>query len=59
MSQRTLLLLSQDNAHYERLLKAANLPHLRILQANNQLDAEKNGSHVFRKSQKLLMLQEK
>lgn len=26
MSQRTLLLLSQDNAHYERLLKAANLP---------------------------------
>ncbi len=31
MSQRTLLLLSQDNAHYERLLKAANLPHLRIL----------------------------
>ena len=25
MSQRTLLLLSQDNAHYERLLKAAHL----------------------------------
>lgn len=41
MSQRTLLLLSQDNAHYERLLKAAHLPHLRILTADNQRDAEK------------------
>ena len=41
MSQRTLLLLSQDNAHYERLLKAAHLPHLRILRADNQSDAEK------------------
>lgn len=41
MSQRTLLLLSQDNAHYERLLKAANLPHLRILRADNPGDAEK------------------
>lgn len=41
MSQRTLLLLSQDNHHYERLLKAANLPHLRILRADNQGEAEK------------------
>lgn len=41
MSQRTLLLLSQDNAHYERLLKAANLPHLHILRADNPADAEK------------------
>ena len=41
MSQRTLLLLSQDNAHYERLLKAAHLPHLRILRADNQSEAEK------------------
>lgn len=40
MSQRTLLLLSQDNAHYERLLKAAHLPHLRILRADNQSEAE-------------------
>lgn len=41
MSQRTLLLLSQDNTHYERLLKAAHLPHLRILQADNQSEAER------------------
>lgn len=41
MSQRTLLLLSQDNAHYERLLKAAHLPHLRILRADNQNEAER------------------
>ncbi|MEG0007613.1 MAG: D-2-hydroxyacid dehydrogenase [Aeromonas sp.] len=41
MSQRTLLLLSQDNAHYERLLKAAHLPHLRILRADNQTEAER------------------
>ena len=41
MSQRTLLLLSQDNNHYERLLKAARLPHLHILRADNQSDAEK------------------
>lgn len=41
MSQRTLLLLSQDNAHYERLLKAARLPHLRILRADNQTEAER------------------
>lgn len=41
MSQRTLLLLSQDNAHYERLLKAAHLPHLRILRADNQAEAER------------------
>jgi phosphoglycerate dehydrogenase-like enzyme len=41
MSQRTLLLLSQDNSHYERLLKAAHLPHLRILRAENQTEAER------------------
>ncbi|MGY3902989.1 D-2-hydroxyacid dehydrogenase [Aeromonas lusitana] len=41
MSQRTLLLLSQDNTHYERLLKAAHLPHLRILRADNQQEAER------------------
>lgn len=40
MSQRTLLLLSQDNSHYERLLKAAHLPHLHILRADNQAEAE-------------------
>ncbi|MDO2950244.1 D-2-hydroxyacid dehydrogenase [Aeromonas simiae] len=40
MSQRTLLLLSQDNAHYERLLKAAHLPHLRILRADSDAEAK-------------------
>ncbi|MFQ2562918.1 D-2-hydroxyacid dehydrogenase [Aeromonas caviae] len=40
MSQRTLLLLSQDNSHYERLLKATHLPHLHILRADNQAEAE-------------------
>lgn len=39
MSQRTLLLLSQDNAQYERLIKTANLPHLRILRADTQDEA--------------------
>ncbi|MGY4026784.1 D-2-hydroxyacid dehydrogenase [Aeromonas rivuli] len=40
MSQRTLLLLSQDNAHYQRLLQAARLPHLRILRADSPSEAE-------------------
>ncbi|MFM4702948.1 D-2-hydroxyacid dehydrogenase [Aeromonas bivalvium] len=40
MSQRTLLLLSQDNAHYQRLLQAARLPHLRILRADTPAEAE-------------------
>lgn len=40
MSQRTLLLLSQDNAHYERLLRDAHLPHLQILRADNEQQAK-------------------
>ncbi|PJG60573.1 D-2-hydroxyacid dehydrogenase [Aeromonas cavernicola] len=39
MSQHTLLLLSQDNDHYERLLRAASLPHLHILRADNHAAA--------------------
>ncbi|MHA6999831.1 D-2-hydroxyacid dehydrogenase [Aeromonas schubertii] len=46
MSQRTLLLLSQDNAHYERLLKGANLPHLRILRADSEAQAQAHIAEV-------------